>query len=179
MITLVPVGELDPTILKALSIRLETVFGQPLQITACIGLPEGAWDPQRQQYLSARILARLPKSVGKDRVLGMADVDLYAEDYDYVFGEAEVSGGRRAIISVQRLWEQYYGRRRNKKLFEERMVKEAVHELGHTWGLGHCDNLRCVMRFSISVEETDLKLVEFCAKCWKRLESKITPRNGE
>src|ERR1035437_4640213 len=173
MITLVPVGEIDQSILGALGDRLEQTFAQPVRIASGLALPKAAGDTHLQQYLSTHILARLPKSVGKDRVLGVADVDLYAVGYDFVFGEAELNNERRAIISVTRLRQEYYGKRRNQRLFEERMVKEAVHELGHTYGLGHCPNPRCVMHFSTSVEETDYTSVDFCVKCGKRLEKKV------
>jgi archaemetzincin len=174
MITLIPVGGIDLTILGALGDRLEQIFAQPVRIDSGLALPKAAGDPLLQQYQSTYILAHLPKSVGKDRILGVADVDMYAIGYDFVFGEAELNNERRAIISVTRLRQEYYGKRRNQRLFEERMVKESVHELGHTWGLGHCPNPRCVMHFSTSVEETDYTSVDFCSKCGKRIEKKVT-----
>jgi archaemetzincin len=48
---------------------------------------------------------------------------------------------------------------------QERLVKEAVHELGHTFGLRHCDDWRCVMTSSHSVERLDVKTPEFCEAC--------------
>jgi archaemetzincin len=34
---------------------------------------------------------------------------------------------------------------------------EAVHELGHAFGLTHCEKSRCVMHFSNSLQDTDFK----------------------
>ena len=50
-----------------------------------------------------------------------------------------------------------------------KQVKEAVHELGHTRGLGHCADPRCVMAFSNSLADTDRKGKEFCARCTYKL----------
>jgi len=50
-----------------------------------------------------------------------------------------------------------------------RAVKEAVHELGHTFGLDHCSDPRCVMHFSNMLADTDRKGREFCPSCRARL----------
>ena len=47
----------------------------------------------------------------------------------------------------------------------ERVKKEAVHEIGHTFGLGHCLNKICVMSFSPSIFDVDRKEVHPCKKC--------------
>jgi len=54
-------------------------------------------------------------------------------------------------------------------LFFERTFKELNHELGHTFGLLHCNSPRCVMNFSNSVLEVDQKSRFFCEKCQKKL----------
>jgi hypothetical protein len=61
---------------------------------------------------------------------------------DRVFGLAE-SQGRVALISLARL-----SANAEPGKARARALKEALQELGHTLGLGHCDNSRCVMRFS-------------------------------
>jgi archaemetzincin len=58
----------------------------------------------------------------------------------------------------------------DEETFHRRAVKEAVHELGHTWALSHCPNARCVMRFSNSLEDTDRKKTEWCGSCERKLE---------
>jgi len=50
-------------------------------------------------------------------------------------------------------------------LLHERLLKEALHELGHTFGLRHCVDYTCVMSSSNGVERIDLKRAEFCPNC--------------
>ena len=48
-------------------------------------------------------------------------------------------------------------------------LKEAMHELGHTYGLFHCRSLDCVMHISTYVEDIDTKPAEFCRECEHKL----------
>jgi archaemetzincin len=68
-------------------------------------------------------------------------------------------------VSLQRLDERFYGLPARQELLRERLVKEAVHELGHTFGLRHCDDWRCVMTSSHAVDRLDVKGIEFCRVC--------------
>ena len=84
----------------------------------------------------------------------------------FVFGEAQLDGNC-AVVSTARLEEEFYGLPSREELFRERLVKEAVHELGHTFGLRHCADWRCVMTSSHAVERLDVKGAEFCSACRK------------
>ena len=53
----------------------------------------------------------------------------------------------------------------DQELFRQRVIKEAVHELGHTLNLTHCDDYRCAMASSHAVEWIDLKESTLCAAC--------------
>jgi archaemetzincin len=98
----------------------------------------------------------------------VVDVDIFAPGLNFVFGEADITG-KKAIISLQRLRQEFYSLPKNEELFHERVLKEAVHELGHTYGLKHCPNPACVMHFSNSLHDTDLKNYNFCPACKAQL----------
>ncbi len=126
-----------------------------------------AEDAGRHQFHSTPILQRLERAADPDtRILGVTSCDLYVPVLTFVFGEAQLDGNC-AVVSMARLHEEFYGMPTRKDLLRERLVKEAVHELGHTFGLRHCSDWRCVMTSSHAVERLDLKNADFCRACRK------------
>jgi len=125
--------------------------------------PGEAWDARRRQYETGRILKWLEsRHVGAAKVLGLTDVDLFIPILTFVFGEAQL-GGRAAVVSTARLAPGNGARA--ERVLAERLRKEALHELGHAYGLVHCGNLGCVMGRSPGVTEIDSKGPSFCMDC--------------
>jgi len=136
-----------------------------------MSIPADAYNKARQQFYSTHILAKINKRVMQtqaDRILGVTEVDLYVPQLNFVFGEATCPG-KTAIVSVFRLKPEFYGDPANPELFTNRYVKEAVHEIGHTLSLRHCQSPNCVMFFSNNIRMVDTKESNFCEECWKRL----------
>ena len=170
-IYLVPFGSVDEFILKSLDKRLEKTFNSEVERSQKMKLPKDAFSPTRNQYYCPHFLDGLRRQIHpgpRDKVLGITDVDLYVHGLNFVFGQAELNG-RFAVISLARLRQSFYGLAENKDLFTERAIKEAVHELGHTFGLEHCSDPECVMHFSNSLMDTDRKKASFCPRCLKEL----------
>jgi archaemetzincin len=170
-IGVLPIGQVDTAVMMRIKENLERVF----QGTTClvvdekIPLQEETLDEKRKQYRSNAILSEVQsyavKKIGLNRILGVVDADIFVPELNFVFGEATCPG-KAALISLWRLKPEFYGAAPDNELFLERAVKEAVHELGHTLGLRHCSRSSCVMHFSNSISDTDIKQSVFCDKCY-------------
>jgi len=163
-IILKPLGDVAGETMEELRNRAGSVFHCPMEIKPGFSDLAQAYNPERKQYLSSTLLAALGKAGRDERVVGITDVDLYVPRLNFVFGEADMTSGT-AVVSLYRLRPEYYGSAPDEVLFLERATKEIVHELGHTFGLEHCPNPRCVMHFSNSLADTDVKESSFCGKC--------------
>lgn len=159
-VCILPVGELEEEDLRELAHRLSK-GGIAVELLPPVHVPASSYHRSRRQYRAPAFLELARREDG-EHVLAVTDVDLYAEPLNFVFGQAEM-GGRAAVISLHRL------RDPDKELFHLRVLKEALHELGHNRGLDHCPDPGCVMHFSNTLADTDRKGPGFCARCAESL----------
>jgi archaemetzincin len=173
-IEVIPIGSIGASVLEYLVNLLSETFKADVVVGFNILIELFHAHEQRGQYLSTSMLRALrdTQRIGKV-LLGVADVDLYVPSLNFVFGEADPTN-RVAVISVTRLRSSFYGLQEDDRLFLERVGKEAVHELGHIFHLKHCAHRRCVMFFSNSLADTDLKENEFCQRCGRYLEANLS-----
>jgi archaemetzincin len=160
-IAIAPVGHVEPTLVDWVAEDVRAVLGRDVIVAAPLPLPGEAFSGQRDQWRAAVVLDALAQERRPDwlRLLGIADVDLYAPELNFVFGQADERRGV-AVFSTARL---RLGGESTGPL-RRRGATEAIHELGHTFGLSHCSRPRCVMWFSNTLEETDRKDVHPCAE---------------
>ena len=156
----------QPSLLDQAAAPIGQAFASTVMVRPLRFDPELAFDSSRGQYHSTLLLEHLlAESTGSEaRILGIAGVDLFIPILTYVFGEAQLDG-QAAVVSTYRLDNRLYGLPADNRLLLDRLVKESVHELGHTLGLIHCHHPTCVMRSSTYVEDIDLKSAEFCSRC--------------
>jgi len=166
LLQLLPIGDVDDGLLKDLCPAIEEILCVPCKVLPVRLNPGFAFHGERQQYHSSEILQRMQSFLSADswRMLGIAAVDLYIPILTFVFGEAQM-GGLCSVLSTHRLRQEFYGLPPDPELFRQRLIKEAVHELGHTLSLTHCDDYRCVMASSHAVEWIDLKESVLCGNC--------------
>ncbi len=131
---------------------------------------EIAYNKKRKQYYAPQILQELEKLVPSKeqntRLVGIVDQDLYDEGLNFIFGEAR---GNTTIVSLWRFKPcTEIDTQEEEKILLDRTIKTVIHELGHTLGLGHCNNRKCVMFFSNWLGDTDYKEKTFCEKCQKK-----------
>jgi archaemetzincin len=165
------VGQVAPELLAAIQEGIPKAFPDTtaVAIKEALPIPSGDFDKKRSQYSSSFLLneVRLYGAKRQDllRVLGVVDADMYSFGLNYVFGEAYTPGSS-ALISVWRLKPEFYKDKPNQSLYILRAQKEAVHELGHTLGVKHCQRSLCVMHFSNSIFDTDKKQSLLCDDCY-------------
>lgn len=152
--------------LDAMATVLTRVFHVPARVRALQVPVDRSFDRSRNQYHSSTLLTDILAADpgGATRLLGVATVDLFIPILTFVYGQAQVAG-RAAVFSTFRLHNELYGLPPSTPLLHARATKEAMHELGHTFGLRHCAGHPCVMNSSTYVEEIDLKPELFCEEC--------------
>jgi len=108
-ISLVPLGQIDQQFFEKLGLHLEEIFSANVQISNPLPVPKVAYNSIRNQHNSTSILKYLlTQLTDYDRLLAIADVDLFAYGLNFVFGEADVLH-KMAIISLTRLRQEFYG----------------------------------------------------------------------
>jgi archaemetzincin len=167
---LLPIGELPAGMLQDLAPTLANTFHVPCEILPYPMNPRFAYHTERQQYHSSELLGHMQDHIRTKtwRVLGVAAIDLYIPILTFVFGEAQI-GGPCAVVSAYRLRQEFYGLQADSNLLNERLIKESVHEVGHTLELVHCPDYRCAMAPSHAVEWIDLKEGALCPSCHARV----------
>jgi archaemetzincin len=166
LLHILPIGNADDSLLQDLRPAIEKTFRLPCKVLPVRLNPEFAFHEERQQYHSSEILHRMQSFLPPDswRLLGVSTVDLFIPILTFVFGEAQM-GGPCAVVSAHRLHQEFYGLPCDRELFHQRVIKEALHELGHTLNLTHCEDYLCVMASSHAVEWIDLKQSALCGAC--------------
>ncbi|MDD3887686.1 MAG: archaemetzincin family Zn-dependent metalloprotease [Patescibacteria group bacterium] len=139
---------------------LQKIFDFRIKKIGPVDVPDFAFNPEKKQYDAEKILLDMQKIEFEDleKILIVTDKDLYALEYNYIFGQGDCPG-RQSIVSTFRLHD------KDKKLFANRVLKESIHELGHNFGLSHCPDKKCPMHFSNNILDTDLKEAKLCEKC--------------
>jgi len=165
-ITLISFGYFEKGLLEIILDDVEREFSVPVKTREGYLDLSDYYDPARKQYNGNELLKEIESRFASDKIktLGLFNVDLFIPILTYIFGQAFLNG-RSGIASIYRLSNERYGIKKDQTIFVDRIRKEVIHELGHTFGLIHCSNPTCVMRSSTYVEDIDQKDHLLCGKC--------------
>lgn len=175
LIGIIPTGKVWGIILRDLLLDVKTAFEKAekevhldILTERPYPLPRLAFDVNLGKYrvegfflkaLDIKTEVERVHHISIQKVLVLTDVDICDPPHMDGFGYADMTH-LFAIVSIYRLQ-----RGATKLVFRERLVKESLHELGHTYGLDHCSKSSCPMSLSASVMEIDAKTTEFCPRC--------------
>ena len=166
MLAVAPVGPAPGEVLAAMEAALDGAFGLPVGRVATIAEPAASFSPTRGQWSSVAfleaLLARVPPAAA--RLLGVTERDLFVPVLSFVYGQAQL-GGTVAVVSLARLRPEFHGLPGSPEVVARRAAAEAVHEVGHTFGLVHCHDRRCPMSLSIDLPDLDGKTATPCPTC--------------
>jgi archaemetzincin len=167
LVDIVPIGDLPAQVKREASAALRGVYECDVTVHEEQSIPDGAFDHSRSQYRAEQFIELASRIGSGEKNIGITAEDLYYRRRNYVFGLAYLNGNG-SVISTYRLQTSSDGGLKSKSpdaVFADRIRKEVVHEIGHTFGLEHCDNSKCVMSFSPTVREVDVKEENLCGSC--------------
>lgn len=169
------IGNIEPLLLEKVVKKLDFL---PVKLIEDENYPIFAFEPKRNQYYAKKIIEKIASELPEDceTMIIITDIDLCTPVLTFVYGEAQL-GGKVAIVSMTRLKQKFYSLPEDIELLARRLVKVIVHELGHCYGLVHCNNKKCVMYLSNNIVSVDEKNESFCTECGDFFNQKVRKEN--
>jgi archaemetzincin len=146
-IGLLPFKGADKALSIAISKGLEKRLNAKVTVLGTESLPATAYYKPRQRYIADELLVFLKQyNDGRfDKIIGLTKDDISTQKESVanwgVMGHGQ-NPGQACVISSYRVSKGV----KNTNQFNKRMLALALHELGHTWSLPHCNNDPCIMR---------------------------------
>lgn len=173
-IVVVPLGEVDFTLVNRLATEIGPVFDRAVDILKGMKTPEESLNVIRSQYYARVILSKLERAKAnqREKVIAICEDDLYLPDENSVIGYGDHLAGV-AVVSLFQIRQEFYGLPEDEDKVYDRLYKESVHQLGYVFKLPSCRNARCVHYQGESMMEIDNKASKFCDICTRKLTGKL------
>ncbi|BCU76820.1 hypothetical protein [Luteolibacter sp. LG18] len=142
-----PLGKVPAAQVEKVKAGIRALYGVRVEVLPAKPLPQAAYYPPRDRYKADKLLDILAAETPADftKVVGLTARDISTRKDEIpdwgIFGLGQL-GGRACVVSTYRL----HAGRASEPLFESRLSKVVVHELGHTFGLDHCPVAGCFMQ---------------------------------
>ena len=163
--------DIDNNILNLLSDSISSEFNDNVTIAPTLKVDiQNFIDKSRNQVRSTDLLNWIlekSKSTQKEtKILSICDRDAYSGNLNFVFGEASSLGGQVAAIYLPRLRPEFYGRKADEQIFNDRIVKEAIHELDirSVWFTAIIKNALCILVILCMIQILKIKAFVKIAK---------------
>jgi archaemetzincin len=180
VVYLVAIGSVPNPVLDWIEAAIGEWCPWPVRRLPPLRVPADSFDPKRGQYKSVDVMKAVSRCAPTDatRILGVTEGDLAIPTLTFVFGQAQLDG-TVAVVSLARLRQEFYGLPGDDTVLRERLVKEVLHELGHTFGLTHCAESKCVMSLATHIGLVDSKEQRYCGHCGAHLVHRFATPDGE
>ena len=170
IIRLVPLGDVEPELLEAVSKAITSRVNATIEIAKGEPLPPEAFYKPRKRWRAEKLLEFLDttKATGAWRVVGVTNAEISTtkgDIFDWGIAGLGTIGGPSCVVSAQL----YKKHSKTKAVMLHRFSDVAVHELGHTLGMPHCESTGCVMADAKgnAIKSADHSTGQYCEPCRK------------
>ncbi len=97
-------------------------------------------------------------------VLGIANLDAFAGQGNFIFGTAETNG-HHAVVTYRRFTGEFNGETPSRKRLVDRLLKQSLSSIGFMLGVPRCSTPTCARAYPHTLQEHDAKSTELCSAC--------------
>jgi predicted Zn-dependent protease len=132
----------------------------------------GQYDVERLKTMLGRTF-KLSDEKPIKGYLGITEGDIYADDYNFLFGQATTGF---AVMSYHRFRAAFNNETSNRKRLLNRTLKQAISSSFFILGIKRCTTPTCARAYPHSLDEQDRKEIEICPWCLEKLNKYIDLR---
>jgi archaemetzincin len=165
-IYILPLGNVTNHDIKIVQNSLISFYGYKCDILNEQSLTKDLYSPSRKRYSADKILNKFNSN---KHIIVITSVDITTEKNGSkewgVFGLGRMPG-KVCVVSTFRL-----KNLKNKQYYEDRLKKISIHEVGHNFGLSHCEfDEHCLMNDAKgTIRKVDSEKIWICDFCRKKL----------
>ncbi len=165
VINIQPLGDVSPNVINVIISSVQTFYGYKCVVKPKVGFTKDILADSRTRFEASRILSKFNS---KQNLLIITEKDIACQKDNVhewgIFGLG-YRPGVTCVVSTFRI-----KRKVSQDVFNDRLIKICLHEIGHNLGLNHCKSgdRRCMMNDADgTIKTVDGEQIFFCKNCWK------------